>query len=271
MMMLRINSLLLTSLLFSLPAHAEHYRLVSTSPQATEILFELGFGSRVIGTPDFSSSCLVPETIASVGSLFLPSLERILRLKPDGVVLDRQNSGPTRDLTRLAGLGHIEIRSENLQSWLGSIKELARWVDPTPRLIPSLARIIDRTNNGAPDRGEFLMLANVNPPIAYTDSHVFSDVMESLGWKNHVRDFHTQFVQLSKERLLLANIQLLVCIDAPWETPRPACALPEGSRSSRLRTVVLPPDPYARTTLTSVGTLSGQIEGPDSLKTRGVE
>jgi iron complex transport system substrate-binding protein len=62
-------------------------RIVSLAPSTTEILFALGLGDRVVGVTSF---CDYPEEAKKkpkIGSMSNPSLEAILLLKPDIVVM----------------------------------------------------------------------------------------------------------------------------------------------------------------------------------------
>ncbi|MBP2018439.1 iron complex transport system substrate-binding protein [Symbiobacterium terraclitae] len=66
---------------------AEPQRILSLGPSATEVLFALGRGDRLVGRTDW---CNFPEAaleVPSVGSLFPPDYERILSTEPDLVVM----------------------------------------------------------------------------------------------------------------------------------------------------------------------------------------
>jgi iron complex transport system substrate-binding protein len=99
--------LLLLSIICSLPAvsHAETpSRIISLSPGITEILFAAGLGDRVVGVTAF---CDYPEDARSrpkVGGMTNPSLEAIIRLRPD-VVIVTTDGNPREFEQRLRGMG----------------------------------------------------------------------------------------------------------------------------------------------------------------------
>src|SRR5687768_5948246 len=67
-------------------------RIVSLAPSVTEMLYFLGFGSRVVGR---SSYCNYPPEVlkvASVGGFVDASIEKIVSLEPDIVVAYKGNS-----------------------------------------------------------------------------------------------------------------------------------------------------------------------------------
>ncbi|MBQ8613664.1 MAG: ABC transporter substrate-binding protein [Ruminiclostridium sp.] len=74
-------------------------RVVSLSPSLTEIIFEMGYGDRIVGR---GSYCDYPEAatdITDVGRPSKPDLDAVIALKPD--VLFTATSIPLKDLYRL--------------------------------------------------------------------------------------------------------------------------------------------------------------------------
>jgi len=66
---------------------AEPQRILSLGPSATEVIFALGRGDRLVGRTDW---CNFPEAaleVPAVGSLFPPDYERILATEPDLVIM----------------------------------------------------------------------------------------------------------------------------------------------------------------------------------------
>ncbi|NLW89078.1 MAG: ABC transporter substrate-binding protein [Clostridiaceae bacterium] len=64
----------------------EPMRIVSLAPNITELLFDLGAGEKLVGRTDY---CNYPESalsIASVGSIDMPSVETIVTLDPDLII-----------------------------------------------------------------------------------------------------------------------------------------------------------------------------------------
>src|SRR6185436_1906253 len=66
------------------PHHATH-RLVTLSPNLTEIVFAIGAGDSVVATDDNSDSPPAVKRLPKVGGI-QPSLERIVAAKPDLVL-----------------------------------------------------------------------------------------------------------------------------------------------------------------------------------------
>jgi iron complex transport system substrate-binding protein len=119
---------LVLQLLLSGSAHAEEavLRVVSLNPSLTATVLALGEGDLLVGVDDWSARTS-PEVTAlpRVGGLFNPSLEAIVALEPDLVVL--VPSAQQRDLRgRLEALGVdvLALANESFDELLSSIEQL---------------------------------------------------------------------------------------------------------------------------------------------------
>ena len=62
------------------------HRIVSLSPATTEMLFDLGLGSMIVGTTQYSDTPSVAKNIPRIGAYQRPNIEMILKLRPTLVV-----------------------------------------------------------------------------------------------------------------------------------------------------------------------------------------
>jgi iron complex transport system substrate-binding protein len=88
-------------------------RIVSTLPTATEMLFALGLGDRVVGVSEY---CRYPPQVASlpsVGATLHPDFERIATLRPDLVVISDRNADFAGRLAA-ADIRFVEIATTSL-------------------------------------------------------------------------------------------------------------------------------------------------------------
>ncbi len=90
----RVQSLLILTILClacgrrsSLDNAESPQRIVAIAPSVTEMLFELGFGDRVVGVGDFARWPARVETLPRLGGLFDPRLETVAALRPDLAIL----------------------------------------------------------------------------------------------------------------------------------------------------------------------------------------
>ena len=69
----------------SLPAHVD--RVISLAPNVTEIMFAVGAGSSLVGNTTFCDFPAEATNVEKVGDTFHPSLERIIALRPQLVLV----------------------------------------------------------------------------------------------------------------------------------------------------------------------------------------
>lgn len=79
-------------------------KIVSLSPNITEILFALDLGNYVVGRTDYCDWPLEASSIESMGDLFSPSIEKIVSLNPDIVIISNLGQIQTIEALELASI-----------------------------------------------------------------------------------------------------------------------------------------------------------------------
>jgi ABC-type Fe3+-hydroxamate transport system substrate-binding protein len=128
-------------------------RIVSLVPSLTEALFALGLGDRVVGVTDW---CVHPRDrvagLPRVGGSKTPSIERILELRPDLVIANREESR-RRDVERLESAG-IRVWATHPRSVRGGarlLRELAA-LGATPNAVEAVVAPVERALAAALER-----------------------------------------------------------------------------------------------------------------------
>jgi iron complex transport system substrate-binding protein len=100
-------------------------RIVALSPTATECLFALGLGERVVGVGDFSDYPAEARTRPRLGGLLNPNLEGIAALSPDLVVLVKSERDLAAKLEPL-GIATLVVGSESIADVEAGMRAIAR-------------------------------------------------------------------------------------------------------------------------------------------------
>ena len=98
-------------------------RIVSLVPAVTEMLFDIGAGSQVVGVSSFDDFPPEAAARARVGALLDPDLERILSLRPDLVVTYATQDELRGQLAR-AGIATFDYRHGGLADIPATIRTL---------------------------------------------------------------------------------------------------------------------------------------------------
>ncbi|HEY3274617.1 MAG TPA: ABC transporter substrate-binding protein [Methanocella sp.] len=89
-------------------------RIVSLSPSNTELLFELGVGSKIVGTDDYSNYPAEANNITHVSGFAEVSYEKITAVNPDVIFCDDIIGEPAVTKLRSMGFQVIELKNSNL-------------------------------------------------------------------------------------------------------------------------------------------------------------
>ncbi|MBT3197031.1 MAG: cobalamin-binding protein [Gammaproteobacteria bacterium] len=89
-------------------------RIISLSPNLTEILFEIGAGEQIVGTVEYSNYPQAASQIPRVGRYDRLDLESIVSLMPDLIVAWESGNAPA-ELGRLRSLGFEVVVTEPQQ------------------------------------------------------------------------------------------------------------------------------------------------------------
>ena len=196
---------------------ASSLRLVSLNPSLTAIVLQLGRGDLLVGIDDYSAKIL-PELsdLPRVGGLFDPSLESIVSLRPDLVLLvagvDQQSHAERLEKLGLA----VEIyRNERLDEVLENIERLGAQLDRKQVAADRIRAILDMRDavkQAANGRIRPATLAVVDrSPLFVVGADTFLDEMlESVGARNLARTLGQGYPRGSIEWLIGAGPELLL-------------------------------------------------------------
>jgi len=112
-------------------------RIVSLAPNITEIVFGLGLGDRLVGVTTY---CDFPRAVLKkpkIGGFSNPSLEAILALRPDAVILT-EDGNPPEIAPRLEKLGISIHVFRSSSSTRGSIMSRASFTSATAEMLERL-------------------------------------------------------------------------------------------------------------------------------------
>jgi len=76
----------------SVPEHPQ--RLIGLTPSLTEVLFALGLGDKVIGATTWADHPPAARKLPRVGAYVSPNMERLVALKPDLVLANKEGNPP---------------------------------------------------------------------------------------------------------------------------------------------------------------------------------
>jgi iron complex transport system substrate-binding protein len=185
-------------------------RIISLAPNITEILFALGLSDRIVGV---TSVCDFPEGAKKkpkIGGMSNPSLEAVLSLRPDMVVMTTDGN-PRWFEERLRGM-HIKtyvFRARKLSELAQGIRDLGLALG-TSEKADALAREIEKGIGRYSNRDvghlsrkiRVLFIIWPEPLIAAGPNTEINDVISLLGGENIASKARVSYPSYSIEEIL---------------------------------------------------------------------
>jgi len=189
-------------------------RIVSLTPALTEILFAVGAGDRVVGVTQYCDFPPAAKGKPKVGGYVNPSVESVLALKPELVLV---SPGPgNRDSAlamRRAGLRLEIVPAETLEESLAAIELVARYAgaEAAGRDLSAAVRArldaVGKRVSGLPRVPTFFCI-QTDPIIAAGRDTLPSQLLELAGGSNVVEA--TRYPRLDVEAVAGAKPELIL-------------------------------------------------------------
>lgn len=208
-------------------AKPEARRIVSLNPSLTAILVSIGAAGAIVGVDDYSAEKI--PTVASlprVGGLFSPSLEAVVSLRPDVVVL--VPSAEQRDFrTRLGELGVRVVAFENLRfdQVLANIRGLGALADREPQAaerIRAIAEARESARRRAKGRARpgVLVVLQRDPVYVVGGGNFIQEMLEDLGARNLAAGYAESYPRVAAEWVVAQAPDVLIDLSPSETDPR---------------------------------------------------
>ena len=194
-------------------------RIVSLVPAVTEMIFAIGDGARVAAVSNYDHFPAAVTKLPRVGGLLDPSVERILAIKPDLVIVYATQKELIERLDR-AGIAYFNYQHKALPDILTTIRAIGERIgsaDRANRLASEMQRSLDEIRAktaGVAHPATLLVferdpasLRNVYASGGYGFLH---DMLEIAGGQNVFASVKQQAVQASTEMLIASKPEVIV-------------------------------------------------------------
>ncbi|MBF8280122.1 MAG: Periplasmic binding protein [candidate division NC10 bacterium] len=194
-------------------------RIVALAPSNTEILFALGAEDRIVAVDQWSDHPPAAKTKPRI-SPFSPSLEQIVKLRPDLILAAHGSAEPVLPLDR-QGVKVLVLAPRTLEDVYRNILLIGRIVEAegrAKRLVDAMRRRVAAVLakvRGAPRPKVFVELDASDPIRPFTAGPgSFVDLLVQLaGGVNIAASSRTAWPQFSLEELLRADPDMIILAD----------------------------------------------------------
>ncbi|WP_419948573.1 ABC transporter substrate-binding protein [Candidatus Palauibacter sp.] len=187
---------------------ADPQRIVSLVPAATEILFALGAGDRMVGRTHWGVYPPEARRIPDVGDGIRPSLEAVVARAPDLVILhDGETNGATRERLARLGVPSLPLHHNTLADLRRNIVRLGDIVGCpaggavlADRIVDGLAQVSEAT--AGRQRVRVYYDAWAEPPITIGRGSFIDSLLTIAGASNVFDDLDATSPRVSLEAIL---------------------------------------------------------------------
>lgn len=201
-----------------MPAAAkEPSRIVSTMPNLTEILFDLGLGDKMVGVTELCNYPPQAQVKAKVGGLLL-NWEQIVALKPDLVVFLAGARPQEEARAQQLGLKVLTVKMDSLDEMLEGIKRIGIATGARTRSI-QLVQELDgqikaykRQSKSRPEksRARAYVWLGGQPLVTAGPGTFINELIELAGGKNIAADLKGKYPQVGWEFLVKEQPDIIV-------------------------------------------------------------
>jgi len=214
--MLAVVFVIILSLLSPSYIEAANYqRIVSLAPSITEILFAMGVGEKVVGVTVFCDRPPEAKKRPKIGGMSNPSVEAILRLRPD-IVIVTTDGNPEEVNIRLNKLGikTYVFRARRIKELPQGIRELGRAIGEEIKANVLARRIEDSIREFGINREKkralkALFIIWPQPLIVAGSDTAIDDAFEILGIENIARRAGSRYPRYSVEEIIRVSPDII--------------------------------------------------------------
>ncbi|MCS7157445.1 MAG: cobalamin-binding protein [Blastocatellia bacterium] len=191
-------------------------RVISLAPSVTEMLFALGLGERIVGVTSYCDYPPAARDKEKVGDLLNPSIERVLALRPDLVIVSTATQ-LERFARRLEEVG-IPLyvvdaeRVEDVLRSLGNLGEIFGRREEAERVVRALRARLETVRakvRGRP-RPRVLMVIDRDPLIVPGRGAFLTDLIEQAGGQSITADAEREWTPYSLETVLTRAPEVII-------------------------------------------------------------
>lgn len=188
-------------------------RIVVYNLGVVEVLYELGAGEKIVGIANHKKD-IWPEKetkeIPTVGNISKPSVEKILKCKPDLVIFNIM--GNKEEELKKFGIPSLVVTNRSLDEILNNIEILGKLVgkeEKGKKIKEELSEKRKKIKEKNLFPGKVLLLYTVKPPTTFSKGSLPGEILELLGMEV-ITPISGEKVIVSPEYMLKVNPDYIV-------------------------------------------------------------
>jgi iron complex transport system substrate-binding protein len=193
-------------------------RVISLSPYATEIIYDLGEEKKLVGVTIYCNYPIQAKTKPKVGTLNDPNIEAILKLKPDLIIVSREDQSKEKVLyMKKLGLNILILNeNKNFDDICNNYLKIAKVFNKenyAERKINFIKEGIENTSklhwNKYP---KVFCIVGENPLVTVSKGSFLDEIIQKAGGINIVKTSVSRYPIYNKEEVIKQNPDVIIYI-----------------------------------------------------------
>ncbi|MGE4456655.1 MAG: ABC transporter substrate-binding protein [Arcobacteraceae bacterium] len=193
-------------------------KIIALSPAINEIIFTLGHGNKIVGNTTYCKFPKQSQDITKVGGYFSPSVEKILNLKPDIVIMQENNLDLSHKLEKI-GIKTKVVKIDTIESIKNTISDLGEMLDNKTKADEIIGEINDslKSLKGIVENKKIIIPIGYNTDLSKEiyvvgQNLYFDDIIEASGNQNALQSSRKGQPVLNMEKILKINPDIVVIL-----------------------------------------------------------
>lgn len=193
-------------------------RIISLAPSMTEILFALGLGDNIVGVTNFCDYPEEAEEKQKIGGMSNPSLEAVIALKPDLVVMTTDgNPKEFEERLRAFKIKTYVFRARQLNELPGGVRELGAAMGVTERadrlakdIEAAFLKLKNQDSRPKTQKKKVLFIIWPEPLIVAGPGTLLDNAIRLLGNENIASGAKTSYPKYSIEEIIHQSPDVII-------------------------------------------------------------
>lgn len=197
------------------------YEIVSLSPAMTEMLFSLGAGNKIAGVTTFCNFPEETKNITKVGDFSNPSIERIVALRPDLVIVNLPEQGRIkRELDKLKIKTFVSSPT-SLSEIYDELAALGQEIGMQRAADSLISYMKDNLKQTTPvERKKVYIEISPRPLITVGSRAFLNDLIHDAGGINIFADLDKDYPVVTQESVIARNPEIIIVLHPEGITGR---------------------------------------------------
>ena len=197
----------------------EYNRIVVLDPATVEMIYMLGAEDKIVGVANLERSKVWPEEkvakLESVGTFMKPSLEKIIALKPDLVIMSALTDDNLNNGLKSNNIEAKRIQANSIEEIFTNFMEVAKMLgkeNEANKIIAEKKAKLEEIKKIATGNKKGLFVMSASPLMVFGNDNLPNDIMKLLNIKNIAENQKGRNPIVTPEFIMKENPDIIITL-----------------------------------------------------------